>query len=108
MSSRYPDIEICFKPGVPPDGLRPAVWHAVAEVAILFNAMGISVLDITSTTDGQHMAGSRHYLGLAVDIRTWKVPNVQKLAASLRAVLGPSYDVVVEETHLHVEFDPAP
>jgi hypothetical protein len=108
MSERYPDIEIRFKNGVPADGLQAVIWKAVYWTAMLYGSIGIEHLTITSTTDGAHKTGSLHYSGRAVDIRTWHVPDVEKLAASLRVILGRHYDVVVETDHLHIEYDPAP
>lgn len=32
---------------------------------------------VTSTTGGQHNVGSKHYLGRAIDVRTWNKTNSQ-------------------------------
>jgi len=69
-------------------------------------------LTLTSGTDGVHMAGSRHYRGYALDLRKplkyYKpTDNVEKLAIALRVALGNEFDVVLEKTHIHVEYDPA-
>lgn len=56
--------------------------------------------------DGKHKKGSRHYVGLAVDIRIWYVKNPQVFADSIKKLLGKHYDVVLEKTHIHVEYDP--
>ena len=64
---------------------------------------------ITSTTDGRHMRGSKHYKGLAVDLRTRDLPlDVQKryyfcLSYALRKLC----DVVFESDHIHVEYSPS-
>lgn len=55
--------------------------------------------------DGQHKLASLHYTGNAIDLRTWEIDA--KLAAKhLQHRLGPEYDVVLEETHIHVEYQP--
>jgi hypothetical protein len=68
-------------------------------------------LVITSARDGVHSAGSYHYYGFAVDLRThyFKPQNKHWLiAAKLRKQLlhySDFYDVVVHPTHIHVEYD---
>jgi hypothetical protein len=49
-----------------------------------------------------------HYAGAAVDIRTRDLaPEEQKkFEARVRECLGEDFDVVLEETHLHLEFQP--
>ncbi len=65
-------------------------------------------LVITSGTDGRHMEGSLHYVGLAFDFRTRTVhPNDRMaLTASLQAALGDEFDVILESDHIHCEYDP--
>lgn len=70
---------------------------------------------ITSGDDGIHSQGSLHYVGLALDLRTNDLTNVEvsRLAVALRKRLNGSaqvnrpYQVVIEPTHIHVEYDPA-
>jgi len=68
---------------------------------------------ITSGADGKHSRASKHYAknnfsGMveALDFRTWHV-KAEEVAQEARDKLGPDYDVVVEATHLHIEYDPA-
>lgn len=103
-----------FKPGVvlnlQPDMARalPAIEQAHADAGIIRGAI------ITSGTDGEHMEGSLHYVGLAVDLRTRDLTPVEvaKLAVALRkrlnggATVDTPYNVVVETQHIHVEYDP--
>lgn len=61
---------------------------------------------LTSGLEGDHTAiNSYHHQGRALDLRIWRVPDVQALAARLRALLPKYYDVVVEKDHIHVEAD---
>ena len=64
---------------------------------------------ITSTTDGRHMRGSKHYKGLAVDLRIRDLPfDVQKrYYFSLKYALLKLCDVVLEPDHIHVEYSPS-
>jgi len=58
------------------------------------------------------MPSSYHYKGLAVDIRLPSkyidnVPSIDlNLANNIRNALGSEYDVVLESSHIHVEYDP--
>lgn len=60
---------------------------------------------ITSTFEGNHSVGSLHYANRAIDVRLpdEKTGAIVKL---LRGSLGPDYDVVIEQSHIHIEYDP--
>lgn len=59
---------------------------------------------ITAGLDGIHSAGSWHYYGLAVDLRTHYFDKLveQDVYDDLKTAL-PGYDVVKHNTHIHVE-----
>ena len=63
---------------------------------------------ITCGLDGIHSAGSLHYYGYAVDLRTWwwRWKKKTEIAQVLQLRLGDDFDVVVEKTHIHLEYDP--
>ena len=63
---------------------------------------------ITSACEGEHMVGSKHYQGDALDFRVRATRKHERpaLAEAVSEALGDDYDVVLEETHLHVEYDP--
>ena len=98
---------ISIKPGARIRGLRPEAWAAVDIAYSLFRDAGVADLMVTDGTGGQHKPGSRHYVGLAVDIG---IRDVGALAPTLRSkiadALGADYDVVLEATHIHIEHDP--
>ena len=64
---------------------------------------------VTCTTDGRHGPGSYHPFGRALDFR---LPVAHELCGTiiiqLRSALGRDYDVVLENDHIHVEYDPKP
>ena len=63
---------------------------------------------ITSGTEGPHGRASLHFIGNALDIRTrgWIPTELREVEADLQASLGIDFDVVRENSHLHVEFQP--
>lgn len=65
-------------------------------------------LVITAGLDGVHSAGSLHYYGLAVDLRTRYFSEEEKEVAASRLMsdLGSDYDVITHSSHIHVEYDP--
>lgn len=79
-------------------------WYAVIDWIHLKHTGRPAV--ITSARDGWHMAGSRHYSGEAVDLRSRDVKAPQALVRELKDTLGADFDVVLEADHIHLEFDP--
>jgi hypothetical protein len=64
---------------------------------------------LTSGREGVHMPGSKHYSGNAGDYRIRHLEDSSMAAAiveELRGCFTDDYDVVLEETHIHVEYDP--
>lgn len=114
LLARRAGAVVRFKEGVvlalAPDMARalPGIEAAHADVGIARGAL------VTSGTDGEHGADSLHYLGLAVDLRTHDLDAYQiaRLAAALRARLNGAatanrpYQIVIEATHIHVEYQP--
>lgn len=102
-----------IKAGVRIEGLRPEIVLAIVLVQPLFFERGIPLV-ITSVVDGKHSKGSRHYVGLAVDLRSKQVDGFKQkadLLHEMKKVLGDQYDVILEDQgevneHYHIEFDP--
>ena len=96
-----------IKPGVRAAGLQPEILLAILEAREVYRALGAELV-ITSLLDGKHMKGSLHYSGLAVDLRTRHLGPGDRgtVTERLTVALGPEYDVVLENDHIHVEFDP--
>ncbi len=96
-----------IKKGVKAKGLQPEILLAILEAREVYRKFHAELV-ITSLLDGVHMPTSLHYEGLAVDIRTRNLSEKNRpiAAAKLRYALGTEYDVVLEATHLHVEFQP--
>ena len=97
-----------IKSGVNLTGVTTEMQHANAKAALVWQAMGQELV-ITSGMDGKHMEGSKHYTGDACDYRTHYFTSdkdVALAASILRHRLGDNYDVVIEKTHIHCEYDP--
>lgn len=93
--------------------VKPKTIEGMYAIANVYKSLG-KELTVTSVCDGKHKAGSKHYEGYAFDCRTWKnstgvqmsLREKEALANACRESLGEDWDVVVESTHLHIEYDP--
>ena len=54
-----------------------------------------------------HVAGSKHYINQAADIRTRDVDpaKIPSIVTDLRAQLGSGYTVINEGDHIHVQYN---
>ena len=93
-----------IKAGVDISRLRPEIRKKLNEIARRVWTIEKEELVITSTYEGSHSEGSLHYADLAVDIRWHK--KGQEVRDELRDKLGMDYDVCLEATHIHIEYDP--
>ncbi len=98
---------IKIKDGVSLACLKPQMVIALMSARELFEEYGLALV-ITSGDDGQHSHTSLHYVGYAVDIRTRDLPPgaARLVADKLGSYLGKQYDVLLERTHIHIEFQP--
>ena len=101
-------MAIYFKRGVRSDGIQPEASHIIVVAHRVWQRYLRRDLTVTSITDGKHSANSLHYQGKAVDLRNRDLEDHQQEVAvqELRRHLGSAYDVVLEPTHIHVEYDP--
>ena len=96
-----------LKNGVRAAGVRPELLLALVVTDSLFTECGKELV-VTSLTEGQHSETSLHYAGAAFDFRIWEFDEagLEDFVADLRKSLGQDYDVVIEPTHVHVEYQP--
>lgn len=99
---------IKIKDNVRIDLLQPQMLLPVMIMDQLFSELGHVDAVITSGNDGKHKEGSKHYTGHALDFRIRHVKKhiVEIILRRATAALGQDYDVVLEHTHIHVEYDP--
>lgn len=95
-----------LKKNVKVQGITNEILLAIVVAQSIYRAHGEELV-ITSLLDGRHSRNSLHYSGAAVDLRTrdLAVPGAM-VGADLKDALGADYDVVVEATHIHVEYQP--
>lgn len=67
-------------------------------------------LVITSGTEAnvKHSLTSLHYSGNAFDMRTrfWQPAEIKQVRDEIAARLGIHFDVIIEKTHIHIEYQP--
>jgi len=98
--------KVSFKKGVCLFGLQQETLFAIDVCARIFDANDISFV-ITSAKDGVHSDYSLHYKGFAFDIRVWEIPNdITAYCQKILHELGINYQVLNEDDHIHVEYDP--
>ncbi len=90
-------------------GLQPVMRPVLREAERIWQSHGESAgVTITEGTGGVHSAGSWHYYGYALDLRTRYFSDDQKAVVyvDLKQSL-PGYYVVEHSTHIHVEIGDA-
>lgn len=90
--------------------------EALFEVISPILSKELGYCHITSANDGTHsVSGSLHFVGCALDFRTWTTRTSQKqigpklrakIGALLSRTLGPDFDVVTKSNHFHIEYQP--
>ena len=89
-------------------GLRSELIIAIMIAQEVYREYGYDFI-ITSITDGKHSKTSLHYSGAAVDLRINHIDTKQELDEIVLLImdaLNIDYDVVLEKTHIHIEFQP--
>lgn len=102
--------QIRFKSGASLFGLHQEILWALDQCLIVWSicAPGVAYVTVTSGRGGKHSLRSFHYLGLAVDLRRrdLSVDQVIAIFAALQVRLGENFDIVLEDDHFHIEYQP--
>lgn len=93
-----------IKAGVDISRLRPEIRKQLTIIARIVDAIENEELVITSTYEGNHSPGSKHYANLAVDIRIYK--KAQTVKTEIARELGQDYFVYLAKHCIHVGYDP--
>jgi hypothetical protein len=94
-------MSIWYKQGVF-GSLQPCAIEGLRKTDRLYSQKGEDVF-VTALQDGTHGAGSFHISGRAWDMRKGSVSKDEH-----QRVLGSDFQVIDEENHRHIEFDPSP
>ena len=98
-----------IKPGVDLTDMSTAITDIFDDIAAVWrqHTPGVTPV-ITAGRDGDHRANSKHYTGEAIDLRTsnLKQKQIDIIENALQTAIGSSYDVLCEDNHIHVEYDP--
>lgn len=92
-----------IKPGVRIYGLKPETVIGLLIVESVCRDRE-EIFRLTSGMEGLHGRASLHLAGYAFDMGL--VNDSAGLVAELKTCLGKDFDVVLEATHIHVEFQP--
>ena len=94
-------------------GIQPEIVYASVVANLIWSQLfpGVDCV-ITSGTDGHaHKPESLHNAGMAIDLRIHNLPhpimvNADEAVEKMKKALGYEYDIILESTHIHLEFDP--
>ena len=97
-----------LKVGVNPTSLKPEIMLAIMVAKEVYTEHGYDFV-ITSLNDSTHSQTSRHYQGMAVDLRTRMFHNggvAKEITDEIRARLDRHYLVLFEHNHIHIGYQP--
>ena len=61
---------------------------------------------ITCGSNGTHTSrNSKHYIGHALDLRTWDLNDPAAVAEIIQSALGDEFYVKAESTHMHIQYN---
>lgn len=93
-----------IKAGVDISRLKREIRKALPVVDSVYASFDEEMV-VTSTYEGNHGAGSLHYADEAFDTRK-SLAFYQRIKMEIKKRLGNDYDVVIEQDHIHIEYDP--
>jgi hypothetical protein len=96
-----------IKEGVSLCGLHIVMRKVLQEAESIWKGLGQELVVTSGTEPSEHLAGSLHYYGLALDFRTRYFDEGQRHLAFNKlslALADYSYTVVLEEDHIHVQY----
>ena len=96
-----------IKAGVDISRLNKQIRLTLKTVASIYESLDKTELVVTSTYEGTHHSSSLHYCNDAYDVRL-PLSDTHKILRAIAGALGPDYDVLLELTHMHIEYDKKP
>ena len=95
---------LLIKAGVYIDRLKRPPRKSLNKVVAIYGSYGYDLI-ITSTYEGTHSPGSLHYFNDAYDISN-PPDHKDEIIRKIRDSLGKDFDVIDEDNHIHIEYDP--
>lgn len=97
-----------LKPGVRVAGAKPELLIGLRVAESVYKGLAGRELTVTSISDGVHKKGSKHYVGMAADLRINDLlPGLaEQIVEALSEQLERDFDIVLEADHIHLEYDP--
>lgn len=92
---------ILYNKDVNPQGIRPELMLVIICANAYQHDVGVSCI-----INGEHMRGSLHKSGQAIDLDVLGENSNLELVRFLKPALPSVFDVVLEATHVHVEYQP--
>ncbi len=98
---------LSLKEGVKFEAISDRIVEILPSLTRIYRIFGQTCV-ITSARDGRHRTGSKHYTGEALDLRTFYFNQMEQrdIHREIQQALGSDFDVILEDDHIHVEFDP--
>lgn len=95
-----------LKAGVNISSLKPPMVVALMVANDLYKLFNIELV-VTSGMDGSHTHGSKHFQGLACDLRVrdFNPQTLPGIIQTLKGNLGSSYFVLLEKDHIHIQYN---
>ncbi len=90
-----------YKEGVCGQSNRhPQLMKAHGRIVELYEKYN-EILFVTCISEGNHKAGSFHYINCAEDFKYGKASEKE-----IRETAGPGFDFAFHTSHIHMEYDP--
>lgn len=107
LAEKLSVMEVGIKSGVKLSGLQPQTVLAIMYAIVVCDRHATD-FTITSVNDGRHGRGSLHGKGYAFDMRTRDMDDgvAEGVYVELKKCLSEEFDVVLENDHIHIEWDP--
>jgi len=97
-----------IKAGVRIAGIKPELLFGLRIAESVYKGLAGAEMTVTAIVDGVHKVGSKHYVGMAADLRTSDLPPgmAAQIVAALKQQIDQDFDIVLESDHIHLEYDP--
>lgn len=96
-----------LKKGVKIHGIGSEMMLGLIIANDIYKEFGYEMV-VTSVVDGNHSKTSLHYTGNGTDLRTrnLKPTDREPIRQKIDDATGPDFDVILEDDHIHMEYQP--